>query len=143
MMFFSSKTTNFTPKFGLMKITGYQTKQQVIPTKKYCQTLDLKDDPKLIEEYVKRHGEQEAWLEIREGIRSVGILEMEIFISGNRLFMIVETPLDFDWDEAFARLATLPRQQEWEDYMSIFQNAAPNATSAEKWKQMERIFRLY
>jgi len=126
-----------------MKITGYQTKQYAIPTKRYCQTLDLKDDPKLIEEYVKRHSEEEAWLEIREGIRSVGILEMELYILGNRLFMIVETPLDFDWDEAFTRLATLPRQQEWEDYMSIFQNVEANATSAEKWKQMQRIFRLY
>ena len=105
--------------------------------------LDLKDEPKLIEEYVKRHGETEAWPEIREGIRSVGILEMELYILGNHLFMIVETPLDFDWDEAFARLATLPRQQEWEDYMSIFQQTEPNATSAEKWKQMQRIFRLY
>ncbi|MDR2120219.1 MAG: L-rhamnose mutarotase [Tannerella sp.] len=126
-----------------MKITGYTTRTHAVPTKRYCQTLDLKDDPKLIEEYVKRHSENESWPEIREGIRSVGILEMEIYILGNRLFMIVETPLDFDWHEAFARLATLPRQQEWEDYMSIFQNAEANATSAEKWKLMERIFRLY
>ncbi|MDR0795043.1 MAG: L-rhamnose mutarotase [Tannerella sp.] len=126
-----------------MKTTGYQTKQYAIPTKRYCQTLDLIDDPKLIEAYVERHGESRAWPEIREGIRSVGILEMELYILGNRLFMIVETPLDFDWDEAFTRLATLPRQQEWEDYMSVFQNAAAHATSAEKWKQMERIFRLY
>jgi len=126
-----------------MKSQGYTTKQHAIPTKRYCQTLDLKDDPSLIEEYVKRHSEQEAWPEIREGIRSVGILEMEIYILDNRLFMIVETPLDFDWDEAFERLATLPLQQDWEDYMSVFQDAASNATSAEKWKQMERIFRLY
>jgi len=126
-----------------METTGYPTKQVAIPTKRYCQTLDLKDDPTLIEEYVKRHSESEAWPEIREGIRSVGILEMELYILGNRLFMIVETPLDFDWDDAFARLATLPRQQEWEDYMSVFQQAEPNATSAEKWKQMQRIFRLY
>jgi len=126
-----------------MKITGYPTKQYAIPTKRYCQTLDLKDDSKLIEEYVKRHSKEEAWPEIREGIRSVGILEMELYILDNRLFMIVETPLDFDWDEAFARLATLPHQQEWEDYMSIFQQVEPNATSAEKWKQMQRIFRLY
>ena len=61
----------------------------------------------------------------------------------NRLFMIVETPFDFDWDEAFARLATLPRQEEWETYMSIFQVARPGATSAEKWRMMERIFHLY
>ena len=114
-----------------------------MPTKRYCQTLDLKDNPTLIEEYVRRHSEENSWLEIREGIRSVGILEMEIYIWDNHLFMIVETPLDFDWDEAFARLATLPRQQEWEAYMSVFQNTAANATSAEKWKQMRRIFRLY
>lgn len=126
-----------------MKITGYETKNHGAPTKRYCQTLDLKNDPALIEEYTRRHGENESWPEIREGIRSVGILEMEIYILGNRLFMIVETPPDFDWDEAFARLATLPRQQEWEDFMSVFQDTKPNASSAEKWKPMERIFRLY
>jgi L-rhamnose mutarotase len=126
-----------------MKIDGYQTKAYDVPTKRYCQTLDLKNDPELIREYVKRHGEKESWPEIRAGIRSVGILEMEIYLLDNRLFMIVETPVDFDWDEAFTRLATLPRQQEWEDYMSIFQDVQANATSAEKWKQMRRIFKLY
>lgn len=126
-----------------MKQTGYKTKEYGVPTKRYCQTLDLKDDPELIAEYRKRHTENEAWPEVLQGIRSVGILEMEIYILGNRLFMIVETPLDFDWDEAFARLAALPRQEEWETYMSIFQVARPGATSAEKWRMMERIFHLY
>ena len=126
-----------------MKQTGYKMKEYGIPTKRYCQTLDLKDDPELISEYRKRHTENEAWPEILQGIRSVGILEMEIYILDNRLFMIVETPIDFDWDEAFARLATLPRQEEWETYMSIFQVARPGATSAEKWRMMERIFHLY
>ena len=68
---------------------------------------------------------------------------MEIYIVGTRLFMIVETPVDFDWDEAMARLATLPRQQEWEDYMSEFQAAAAGASSDEKWVMMERMFHLY
>jgi L-rhamnose mutarotase len=126
-----------------MNTTGYSTKAHAGRTKRYCQTLDLKDDPELIAEYVKRHSRGESWPEIREGIRSVGILEMEIYLLGNRLFMIVETPPDFDWEEAFGRLANLPRQQEWEDYMSIFQDVQPNATSAEKWKQMQRIFNLY
>ena len=126
-----------------MKQTGYKMKEYGIPTKRYCQTLDLKDDPELISEYRKRHTENEAWPEILQGIRSVGILEMEIYILDNRLFMIVETQFDFDWDEAFARLATLPRQEEWETYMSIFQVARPGATSAEKWRMMERIFHLY
>ena len=71
-------------------------KEYGIPTKRYCQTLDLKDDPELISEYRKRHTENEAWPEILQGIRSVGILEMEIYILDNRLFMIVETPFDFE-----------------------------------------------
>jgi L-rhamnose mutarotase len=68
---------------------------------------------------------------------------MEIYILGNRLFMIVETPLDFDWDTAMKQLATLPRQQEWEDYMAMFQQCREGATSDEKWQMMERMFRLY
>lgn len=124
-------------------VDGYKSKQYDFPTKRYCQTLDLKDDPQLIEEYKKRHSRECHWPEIGEGIKSVGILEMEIYLLGSKLFMIVETPLDFEWDEAFARLATLPRQEEWEDYMSIFQNAPAGASSAEKWQRMERIFHLY
>ena len=126
-----------------MKEEGYRVKQYDGPVKRFCQTLDLKDNPQLIAEYRRRHSQGEAWSEIIEGIRQVGILEMEIYLVGTRLFMIVETPLDFDWDSAMARLATLPRQQEWEDYMSQFQAAEKGASSDEKWRMMERIFHLY
>ena len=127
----------------ISKTNGYPQKAFTTPVKRYCQTLDLKDDPELIQEYIKRHSEAHQWPEIREGIRSVGILEMEIYIIGTHLFMVVETPLDFEWDIAFEELAKLPRQAEWEEYMSIFQQADANATSAEKWKLMDRIFHLY
>lgn len=126
-----------------MKENGYVVQEYKVPVKRYCQTMDLKDNPELIAEYVKRHSEAEAWPEIRAGIREVGILEMEIYILGTRLFMIVETPLDFDWETAMARLATLPRQAEWKAYMSIFQQADATATSAEKWQLMDRMFYLY
>ena len=126
-----------------MKENGYVVQEYKVPVKRYCQTMDLKDNPELIAEYVKRHSEAEAWPEIRDGIREVGILEMEIYILGTRLFMIVETPLDFDWETAMARLATRPRQAEWEAYMSIFQQADATATSAEKWQLMDRMFYLY
>lgn len=122
---------------------GYSTKQHPVPVKRYCRTMDLKNDSKLIAEYVKRHSQAEAWPEIQAGIREVGILEMEIYILDNRLFMIVETPLDFDWDSAMERLATLPRQQEWEDFMAIFQDCKEGDTANEKWKMMERMFYLY
>lgn len=124
-------------------MNGFPAKQHSIPVKRYCRTMNLKDDPALIAEYIKRHSKEESWPEIRQGIRDVGILEMEIYILGNRLFMIVETPLDFDWDTAMARLATLPRQQEWEDFMAIFQDCKEGDTANEKWKMMERMFYLY
>ena len=122
---------------------GYSVKEYGQAVKRYVQTMDLKDDAELIAEYQRRHSREEAWKEILDGIRQVGILDMQIFILGTRLVMIVETPLDFDWDSAMARLATLPRQQEWEDYMAIFQQCRPGATSDEKWQEMQRMFYLY
>ncbi|MCD8388237.1 MAG: L-rhamnose mutarotase [Bacteroidales bacterium] len=126
-----------------MKTEGYKQKEYGQPTKRYCRMLELVDDPGLIEKYKQCHAEENVWPEVMEGIRQVGILEMEIYILGNRLFMIVETPLDFDWDEAMARLATLPRQQEWEKYVALFQGCAADATSDQKWQLMDRMFHLY
>ena len=111
--------------------------------RRYVQTMDLKDDLELVAEYRRRHSEGQAWQEIIDGIREVGILEMEVYLSGTRLVMIVDAPEDFDWDAAMSRLATLPRQQEWEEYMAMFQQCRADATSNEKWQMMDRIFRLY
>ena len=112
-------------------------------TKRYCQTMDLVPDKESIEKYKYLHSEKVHWKEVRDGIKAVGILEMEIYIHENHLFMIVDTPLDFDWDEAMSKLDTLPRQKEWEDTVAVFQACRPGSTSAEKWKMMERIFHLY
>ena len=124
-------------------IKRYPAKEHHQPVERICRTLELRDDPQLIAEYRRRYSQGVIWPEIPAGIREAGILEMEIYILGTRLFMIVETPLDFDWDTAMERLNTLPRQQEWEEYMAIFQQAAPGMSSAEKWKPRERMFHLY
>ena len=126
-----------------MKTEGYKVQEYHGPVKRYCQTMDLCDNAELIRKYKEAHDRDHFWDEIKQGIRSVGILEMEIYILGTRLFMIVETPLDFDWDSAMARLATLPRQEEWEAYVAQFQQCNENATSDEKWRMMDRIFYLY
>lgn len=125
------------------KKQGYRVKQYDGPVKRYCQVLSLKDDVELIAEYRKRHSKGEVWPETLAAIREVGILEMELYNLGTTEIMIVETPLDFDWDTAMAKMATLPKQEEWEAYMSIFQQADAGATSAEKWQLMDRIFYLY
>lgn len=122
---------------------GFTVKRYGQPVKRYVQTMSLKDDPQLIEKYRAAHARENFWPEIKAGIQAVGILEMELYIIGNRVVMIVETPLDFDWDSAMAKLATFPRQQEWEDYVAIFQRCSQGATSDEKWQMTERMFYLY
>ena len=126
-----------------MPVNGYRVKRYDQPVKRYCQTIDLSDNLCIRDSYKECHSKANAWPEIREGIREVGILEMEMYITGNRVFMIVETPLDFDWDTAMKRLATLPRQAEWENFVATFQGCNPDSTSAEKWTLMERMFYLY
>lgn len=126
-----------------METKGFASKQYGQPTKRYVQTMELKNDAALIRKYRQAHDREHFWDEIKEGIRSVGILEMEIYILANRLVMIVDTPLHFDWDKAMARLATLPRQDEWEHYVAMFQQCAADATSDEKWQMMDRMFYLY
>jgi L-rhamnose mutarotase len=108
--------------------------------KRYCQTLSLKNDPQLIEAYVREHAH--VWPEVQAGIKEVGILDMQIYIHENQLFMIVDTVDDFDWERDMNRLATLPRQAEWEAYMDRFQDAGEGKKSNEKWQLMTRIFKL-
>ena len=126
-----------------INMDGYRQKQYGVPTKRYVQTLELRSNEEARREYIKWHSTEYSWKEIRDGIREVGILEMEIYIIGNMLVMIVDTPLDFDWDTAMTRLATLPRQAEWEAFVSQFQGCSADATSNEKWQMMERMFYLY
>lgn len=122
---------------------GYEVKKFEGATKRYCQTLDLKDNPDLIAAYRKLHSQNGIWPEILEGIKKAGVLEMEIYLLGTRLFMIVELSAEADWDEVMRRMGNYPRQAEWEALTAKYQKADSNASSTEKWKLMERIFHLY
>ena len=122
---------------------GYKQKKFQGETKRFVQILELRDDPDMIAQYRKWHSQEYQWKEIRDGIREVGILEMEIYLLGNHLTMIVDAPADLDWQAAMNRLATLPRQAEWEAFVSKFQGCSSEARSDEKWRPMERIFHLY
>ena len=107
---------------------------------RYCLALDLKDDPVLIAEYERHH--RAVWPEIRKSIRAAGILEMEIYRTGNRLFMIMEVTEEFSFKAKAAADAADPRVQEWEALMWRFQQALPWAEPGEKWVVMERLFKL-
>lgn len=108
--------------------------------KRYCQTLDLRDDPEMVDRYVEVHAH--VWPEIQAGIREVGILDMQIYRLGRRLFMIMDTTDVFDFVKDNARLASLPRQAEWEAYVAQFQGCDPDAPSTAKWQLMDKIFEL-
>ena len=106
--------------------------------KKYCLALDLKDDPQLIATYEAYH--REVWPEIIQSIAESGILHMEIYRTGNRLFMIMETTDDFSFEAKGNADKQNVKVQEWEILMWKYQQALPNTAPGEKWKLMEKIF---
>ena len=109
-------------------------------SQRYCLTLDLKNDPKLIAEYKKHH--EKIWPEITASIRESGIEDMEIYLLGTRMFMIVQVNDSFSFQEKAAADAANPKVQEWEQLMWKFQQALPQAKPGEKWMLMEQIFKL-
>jgi L-rhamnose mutarotase len=128
------------PAFSQIK--GEKEKRGSGERQRFCLTLDLKEDSTLIREYKYWHMSGHIWPEIPRGIREVGILDMEIYLLGSRLFMIMETTKNFDFEKQMGKLAKLPRQKEWEAFVSKYQKSSANATSSEKWKLMDRIFKL-
>jgi L-rhamnose mutarotase len=109
-------------------------------TRRYCLTLDLKDDPALIAEY-KRHHEK-IWPEITKSIRDAGIVDMELYLLGTRMFMIMEVSETFSFERMSEAGRSNSKTQEWESLMWKFQKALPGARPGEKWLLMEKIFKL-
>ena len=107
---------------------------------RYCLTLDLKDDETAISEYKRYHAK--IWPEIKESLLGAGILDMEIYLVGTRLFMIMETNDRFSSSAKAAADAANPKVQEWETLMSRFQQELPQSTPEQKWVVMEKIFSL-
>lgn len=108
--------------------------------KRYCLALDLVNDPELIAAYEQHH--QQVWPEILDSIRDAGVIDMEIYRAGNRLFMIMEVSEGFSFEAKAAADAANPKVQEWEALMWNYQQAIPSAAPGEKWVLMDRIFSL-
>jgi len=107
---------------------------------RYCLALDLKNDAKLIEEYEAYH--KNVWPEIIASIKNSGIEILDIYRTGNRMFMIIEADNDFSFEQKAAMDAADPKVQEWEELMWKFQQALPWAKPGEKWILMDKIFEL-
>ena len=108
--------------------------------RRYCLTLDLKDDPQSIAEYKRYH--EKIWPEITRSIKDAGVLDLEIYLRGTRMFMILEVDENFSFEAKAEADRSNPKVQEWENLMWRFQKALPDAQPGEKWLLMERIFTL-
>jgi L-rhamnose mutarotase len=109
-------------------------------TRRYCLTLDLKDDPALIAEYRRYH--ENVWPEILNSITGAGVEDMEIYLLGTRMFMIMEVNDQFSFEVKGEMDRVNPKVQEWEQLMWKFQQPLPQAKPGEKWMLMERVFKL-
>lgn len=110
--------------------------------RKYCLALDLKDDPDLIEEYIRYHAPGNVWPEVLESIRASGILNMQIYRTGNRLFMVLEVDDQFSFEKKSALDSANQKVQEWEELMWKFQQPLPWSRKGEKWILMDKIFEV-
>ncbi len=108
--------------------------------KRYCLTLDLKDDPELIIEYEENH--KRVWPEIISSIKEAGIEQMEIYRHGTRLFMIMEVNDDFSFEKKQRADMSNPKVQEWEELMWKYQQPVAGSAKGEKWMLMKKIFEL-
>jgi L-rhamnose mutarotase len=108
--------------------------------KRFCLALDLKDDPTLIAEYETHH--KNVSPEIQKSIRDAGIQKMEIYRTGTRLFMIMETSDSFSFEQKALADAANPTVREWEQLMWNYQQGLPTARPGEKWIIMNKIFEL-
>ena len=109
-------------------------------TKRYCLTLDLKNDPRLISEYKRYH--EKIWPEITKSIKDAGIVDLEIYLIGTRMFMVMEVNEQFSFEAKGNADRANPKVREWEELMWNYQQALPSAQPGEKWQLMERIFKL-
>ena len=104
-------------------------------------TVNLKDDPQIIEKYKEYHAE--VWPEVIKALKEVGVLEMKIYLLGRRLFMHCDVIDDFDPKINFPEYLTKhPRCQEWEDLMGTFQEPVKEAPVGDKWTKMTEVFSL-
>jgi L-rhamnose mutarotase len=106
--------------------------------RRFCYTLNLKNDPILIEEYERHHRQvPEAVL---QSFRDAGIHTMELYRFENRLFMIIEVSDDFSFERKKELDESNPKVMEWEGLMSKFQEPLSENKTGEKWVLMKRIF---
>jgi L-rhamnose mutarotase len=102
--------------------------------------VDLRDDEAAVETYRVHH--QRVWPEVLDSLRRAGVRDLDIYLLGRRLIMVVETEGQ-DFRRCFAaHAASHPRVIEWEALMRSLQQSPPGAPPGDWWARMEPVFSL-
>ncbi|MBD0832935.1 L-rhamnose mutarotase [Aestuariibaculum sediminum] len=117
-------------------------KDLVTKNKTFVFTLKLKQDPYLLKEYINIHKPEAVWQEIIKNMDTMGVLNMELFLHEYRVFMIMTTIEKFNADTAFKQWSSLPREKEWQNYVSKFQHVDDQEKILEKWRIMKPIQKI-
>jgi L-rhamnose mutarotase len=108
---------------------------------RHCLTLDLKDDETAIAEYKRYH--IKIWPEVKQSLIDAGVVEMEIYLLGTRMFMIMDVNDSFSLSKKAVMDLANAKVQEWEAIMHGFQQRLTGAHADQYWwMQMERVFSL-
>jgi len=108
---------------------------------RYVFTVNLKDEPGIVERYKAQH--REVWPEVQSSLKRVGVEQMDIYLLGRRLVMVVEMRDGLDYRTAFtSHAASNPRVAEWERLMKSLQEPSAEARAGEWWAAMEPVFHL-
>ena len=104
-------------------------------------TVNLRDEPHVVDAYVRHH--REVWPEVQASLRAAGVEQMDIYLLGRRLVMIVELRDGLDYRTAFrTHASSSPRVAEWERLMKSLQEPSADARAGEWWAAMEPVFHL-
>jgi L-rhamnose mutarotase len=107
---------------------------------RHCLTLELQNDAKKIAEYKRYH--EKIWPEVRDSLFAAGVTNMEIYLDGTRLFMIMDVNDSFSFEKKAAMDSANPKVMEWEMLMGNFQAVPEGADPVRRWAVMERVFDL-
>jgi L-rhamnose mutarotase len=107
---------------------------------RHCLTLDLKNDETAISEYKRYH--VKIWPEVRDSLIEAGVLDMEIYLMGTRMFMIMDVNDVFSLSAKAAADRVNAKVQEWEAIMHDFQEKLAESGPEQWWVEMDRVFNL-
>jgi len=110
-----------------------------------CFALDLKDDPEVIEKYKHWHRPGGPPAEVTRSLRDAGIVSLDIYLIGNRLFMIMDSGPAAPASAKSTDDNDNPHVRAWEALMGELQQELPfssHGSDAGKWRRLEHIYSL-